>query len=147
MKNTTTAAPTGTQEQDSRDHAGRWRKGVSGNPQGRRREAHQLREQLAEHCDEVLEAIVTAAKAGDMVAARIVIDRVLPALKPQAAPVALPVADSTPHEAYKAILQAVAAGELDASRAADMLDFVASAQHRIKHSDPDNWLNQALADL
>lgn len=71
-----------------RQASGKWRKGVSGNPAGRPRAAStQLRHALAEHGTDVVERVVKAAMDGDMTAARIVIDRLLPPLKAQPAPI------------------------------------------------------------
>src|SRR5207302_11121265 len=62
---------------------GRWKKGVSGNPAGRpagspnRSQAH-LREILAGDAERGVKAVVQAAIGGDMVAAKLVFDRILP---------------------------------------------------------------------
>jgi hypothetical protein len=62
---------------------GRWRKGQSGNPAGRpagrpNRSQAYLRELLAGDAEGVIRAVVRAATAGDMVAAKLILDRILP---------------------------------------------------------------------
>ena len=62
---------------------GRWLKGQSGNPAGRppgspnRSQAH-LRELLAGGAERVVKAVVQAAISGDMAAAKLILDRLLP---------------------------------------------------------------------
>jgi len=66
--------------------------GTSGNPKGRPPEsgsARQIRARLAEDGEDVLAAVLAAAKGGDMTAARIVLDRLCPPMKPTAAPVSV----------------------------------------------------------
>lgn len=62
---------------------GQWLPGTSGNPAGRPRgspnRAHaNLRQLLEEHAEDVVGAVVRAARAGDMLAAKLILDRVLP---------------------------------------------------------------------
>ncbi|MDT8878522.1 DUF5681 domain-containing protein [Halomonas saccharevitans] len=67
---------------------GQFPKGRSGNPAGRPKSAStELRRSLAEHGTAVVEKVVSAALAGDMTAAKVVIDRLLPPLKAQPAPI------------------------------------------------------------
>ncbi len=62
---------------------GRWTKGVSGNPAGRpvgrpNRGQAFLRELLAGDAERVVNAVVQAAIGGDMAAAKLIFDRILP---------------------------------------------------------------------
>jgi hypothetical protein len=62
-----------------------WKPGESGNPRGRppgRGQSAQFREALASKLPAILESVVKAAIEGDMTAARLVLDRCMPALKP-----------------------------------------------------------------
>ena len=104
----------------------KFKPGQSGNPRGRppgRSTAQALRERLAEHADDVVQTVLNAALAGDQQAARQVLERILPALKPQAAPVeVLALANcSTLTEKAGAILAAAGAGELAPDVAAHLL--------------------------
>ena len=63
-----------------------WPKGVSGNPKGRREGSRNkatvmLERVLANDAEAVLKATIEAAKGGDMQAAKLVLDRVLPPRK------------------------------------------------------------------
>lgn len=107
-----------------------WKPGQSGNPAGRPANAGKvakLREAIAADVPAILQTIIEQAKAGDMQAARILIERVIPAMKPQelAAPLSLPV-DGTLTEQGKAVLGAVAAGELAPGQASQLLGAVAT---------------------
>lgn len=67
-----------------RTNKGTFAKGQSGNPAGRpRTESAKLRAAIAEHGEEVAAVVVDAALAGDMSAAKMVLDRILPPLKAQ----------------------------------------------------------------
>ena len=67
-------------------------RGESGNPNGRPRGTGlvaKLREAIQDEMPEIINALVIAAKAGDMSAAKILLDRVIPTLRPVDAPVLL----------------------------------------------------------
>lgn len=73
-------------ETSGRDHAGRFQPGRSGNPNGRpvgsRHEALRALDSIgAENARGVMQAVVDAAKAGDMRAAEILLSRLWPARK------------------------------------------------------------------
>lgn len=87
-----------------------YHKGQSGNPAGKPKGANKtqkLRAHLLNAAPAILGAMVEQAKAGDIQAARIILERCLPALKPEARPPAAPV----PTEP-DAILAAVAQGQM-----------------------------------
>jgi hypothetical protein len=71
-----------------------FQKGQSGNPAGRPKgcdtRQSRLREQISKAIPDVIEGVIVAAKDGDMVAARLLMDRVLPALKAVDTPAPLP---------------------------------------------------------
>ena len=104
-----------------------WRAGQSGNPRGRRPgtgEVAKLRAAIAEHVPTILERLVAAALQGDVSAARLLLERVCPPLKAteEAAPLALP--DGTLTEQGRAVLGAVAAGELAPGQGAALLGAI-----------------------
>lgn len=104
---------------------GAWNKGQSGNPGGRKPgsgKVAKLREGIAKHVDAIVAQLVEKAKAGDVGAARLLLERVLPAVKPveAAAPVALPE-DGTLTDKGAAVLAAVAAGDLAPGQGAALL--------------------------
>ena len=62
-----------------------WEKGKSGNPRGRPRKSQktmaQLRSQISEHLPDVIEVLASAAKDGDVQAARILVERCVPSMR------------------------------------------------------------------
>lgn len=71
-----------------RDQKGRVAPGNSLNPQGRPKgalgQSGRMRQALAHELPDILETVVERAKSGDMQAARLILDRVLPPLRPEA---------------------------------------------------------------
>lgn len=111
---------------DRRGPRGRFTPGTSGNPQGRpKSETTALRQSLADGAADVVTAILDAAKAGDMQAAKIVLDRLLPPIKAtaQAVHLALPEAAS-PLDIARAILAATASGTLAPDIAAQLVSAI-----------------------
>ena len=96
-----------------------WKKGQSGNPTGKpagvRNKATVMVQSIMERgAQEIAEAVVGLAKEGDLSAARLVLERLLPPAKERPISLALPSTDTAGGiaEAQQAILQAVAAGDL-----------------------------------
>ena len=96
-----------------------WRAGQSGNPAGKppgcRNRATQMVLALMEGgAEEITQAVVAAAKKGDLAAARLVIERLAPPLRER--PLSLPLPDTRTiagvSEAQQAILEAVGGGEI-----------------------------------
>lgn len=103
---------------------GRWKAGESGNPNGRTPgsgTAGKLRAAIADHLPEIIEQLVTKAKGGDSQAARLLLERVLPPMKAieQAQQISLPNGSLT--DQGRAVLAAVAAGELAPSQGTQLL--------------------------
>lgn len=102
-----------------------WKPGESGNPRGRppgRGQSAQFREALASKLPAILESVVKAAIEGDMTAARLVLDRCLPALKPLEATIeglALPTGTLT--QQARDILASVSRGEVAPGQAAQLV--------------------------
>ncbi len=77
--------------------ATKFKPGQSGNPNGRPKDktpATMLRKSIAEAMPGIITKLVEAALDGDVAAAKVLLDRTCPALKPQAMPICLPVVDS-----------------------------------------------------
>lgn len=96
-----------------------WKKGESGNPagkpQGTRHKATMAVLALMEGgAEEITRAVVDAARAGDLAAARLVLDRLVPPSKERPITVNLPATDTAEgiDKASQAVLEAVAGGEL-----------------------------------
>ena len=102
-----------------------WQAGQSGNPKGRppgRGQSAQFREALASKLPAILESVVKAACAGDMQAARLVLDRCLPALKPLEATIeGLALPTGTLAQQARDILASVSRGEVAPGQAAQLV--------------------------
>jgi hypothetical protein len=106
----------------------KWEKGQSGNPGGRppgNALAGRLRDAIAADWDDIVQAVVNQAKAGDMQAISILVNRVSPTLKPIQEPVKVEMPGETLTEKAGAILDAVSRGELSPSDAKLVLDGLA----------------------
>ena len=88
-----------------------------GRPPGRGAVA-ELRNKLASDMDKIIVVLREQALAGDTQAIRIVLDRVLPSLRPVDLPTTLDLPDGNLAQQAHAVVQAVAAGEVTASQAA-----------------------------
>ena len=92
-----------------------WKPGQTGNPKGRppgRSQITLLRESIAGDVPDILAGLVTAAKAGDVQAARLVLERVLPPVRPIEQAIELELKGNTLTEQGRAVLGAVSAGAL-----------------------------------
>ena len=115
-----------------------WQPGQSGNPKGKppgSGELQRLRATIAAEVPEILAKLVQAAKAGDIQAARLVLERVLPPIKAteQSAPITLPI-DGTLTAKATAVLAATAAGQLAPGQAAQFMAAL-SAMAKIAEVD------------
>ena len=106
---------------------GRWKAGISGNPAGRTPGSGQLqklRDAIAKDVPEILASLVDAAKGGNINAARLVLERVLPPLKAIELAVALQLPEGTLTAKAGALLDAAALGELTPAQAAQLIAAV-----------------------
>jgi len=109
---------------------GPWKPGQSGNPKGKTPGSGQLqkiRAALADDVAAILATLSAAAKAGDVQAARLILERVLPPIKAveQAQALALPEHGSLTDKAH-AVLNAAASGELAPGQAAQLITALGS---------------------
>ena len=106
----------------------RWKPGQTGNPKGRppgQSEITRLRASLAVEVPEILAGMVLAAKGGDVQAARLILERILPPVKAieQAVEIQLP-AGGTLTAKGRAVLSAVAGGNLAPTQGAALLGAI-----------------------
>ena len=109
----------------------RFQKGTSGNPRGRprgsRNRATALRQRLVKDADAILDAVVKAAKGGDVQAAKLILDRCLPALKPvDAAASVRTTSKSLSGQADKIVKDALS-GQISPSQARELTAALANA--------------------
>ena len=77
----------------------KFKPGQSGNPKGRPKDktpATLLRRSISEDMPAIINTLVELAKGGDVQAAKVLLDRVCPILKPQAMPVNIPIGATLP---------------------------------------------------
>jgi Family of unknown function (DUF5681) len=108
-----------TENSDEDQKPWRFKKGRSGNPAGKPKGARHKTTLLAEKlmqndAKNIVNAVLAAARDGDMTAARIVLDRIVPARRDSPVTFAMPKIESATDasKAMTAILEAVAAGEV-----------------------------------
>ena len=114
-----------TQKKKTPAHA--WKPGQSGNPAGKPAgsgELQKLRAAIGEHVPEIIAQLVEAARGGDIQAARLILERVLPPMKAIEQPQAIQMHGKTLTEQGHAVLAAVAAGELAPGQGAQLLTAI-----------------------
>ena len=107
---------------------GRFKPGQSGNPAGRKKgvptRSTQLRQAIASHADSIIAVLVQQALEGDVQAARVLLERAIPALKPQEQGHQIALPNGTLTDQGRAVLAAVAAGELAPGQGAQLLSGI-----------------------
>jgi Family of unknown function (DUF5681) len=130
------------EENPERDPDGHWRQGHSGNPRGRpkgtRHRVTILAEQLMQgDAEDVVRAVIAAAKTGDMTAAKIILDRIVPLRKGAAVMFELPElitpADLPP--AVTAVTKAVAEGTLTPDEGTSVVTMLEANRRAIEMAD------------
>ena len=107
-----------------------WKPGQSGNPRGKppgSGELQRLRASIAADVPDILAGLVLAAKGGDVQAARLILERVLPPVKAieQTQELDFPEGGTLTAQG-RAVLSAVAAGELAPGQGAQLLAAIGS---------------------
>ena len=106
---------------------GRWKAGESGNPAGRKPgtgEVAKLRAAIGKRVPELLAAMMARALEGDLGAARLLLERAIAPLKAVEQTQALSLPDGTLTDQGRAVLAAVAAGELAPGQGAQLLTAI-----------------------
>jgi hypothetical protein len=123
----------------------KFKPGQTGNPKGRPKNktpATLLRKSIAEAMPEIILTLIQQAKDGDTAAAKVLLDRVCPALKPQAMPISLPVNGSLTEQGGE-IIRATMAGQIPPDIGSQLITALA-AQSKIIEIDE---LTQRIAAL
>jgi hypothetical protein len=131
----------------SRDPAGRFVPGQSGNPAGKapgtRNRATLLRELMEEGEDRaIVRLVIDKAKSGDAVAARFVVAHLCP--RPRARSIEIPLADGQPAHnvvaAHDAVLRALFAGEIAPDEAEAVTRVLDARMRAIKARGQEEYL-------
>lgn len=112
-----------------RSNRGRWEPGKSGNPAGRpigTGQIAQLRAAIGERVPAILEQLIDKATSGDIGAARLLLERVLPPLKAEELPVAFELQPGTLTARSATILKAVARGNLSVATGTQLIAAIGS---------------------
>lgn len=96
----------------ARVSGGKFAPGHSGNPGGRSGQTQAIRARLAEGAEAVTKKVLAAAKKGDMQACRLILERLVPPIKPSVEPVTFELDDTDLPSAAKSLLRAIAEGKL-----------------------------------
>lgn len=117
---------------------GQWQPGTSGNPAGRTPgtgKVAKLRAAIAEHVPAIVERLVEAAKDGDVQAARLLLERVLPPVKAVEATQTVELRGETLTAQGQAVLAAVAAGELAPGQGATLIGALGTLARVVEVDD------------
>ncbi len=114
----------------ARDQKGRVAPGHSLNPRGRPKGAlgssGRLRQALAEQLPDILETVVERAREGDMQAARLILERVLPPLRPEAKLAVMPglaLGETLTEKAF-AVLEGIALQDVGPETGVQLLNAI-----------------------
>ncbi len=103
---------------------GRWKPGQSGNPSGRRPgsgSVQQLRQGIEESLPAIIHSLTEKATAGDVGAARLLLERVIPPLTPVEAPQALQIDEGDLTGQAKSVVALAASGEVSVTQATQLI--------------------------
>jgi Family of unknown function (DUF5681) len=117
---------------------GQWKPGQSGNPKGRKPgtgEVSKMRAAMAVHLPAVLKVLVERALAGDVGAARLLLDRTVAPLKAAEESTPLDLPSGTLTEQGRAVLAAVAAGKLATGQGAALLAALGTLANLMEGDD------------
>ena len=113
-------------------------KGASGNPAGRPKgikdKRHRFNEAIESMIPEVLESVFQKAVAGDMTAAKMLLDRSLPTKRPEQERVQISIKENTALNA-RDVLQGVFAGEVSPDVGASLLTAITGVLKAIEVED------------
>ena len=115
----------------------RFKPGQSGNPAGRRPGtglAAEIRALIAAAAPDIIAKLVERSKEGDTSAARLLLERYAPAIKPSEEPVPIELGDGTLTDKGKAVMNAIGAGEISPGQGAAMLSAL-GALVKIQEAD------------
>lgn len=106
-----------------------WQPGQSGNPKGRppgTGDVARMRSALAEHIPQIVESMVARAITGDTGAARLILERYMPALKPIELAQSVPIPSAGLSDQGRAVVASIASGELAVGQGVALLSAIGS---------------------
>lgn len=125
---------------------GQWKPGQSGNPNGRppgSGEVAKMREAISSRLPEIIDSLVGKALEGDVSAARLLVERVIPPLRAQELPVRLSLSDTGSFTNQgREVLRAIANEQIDTGRGAGLITSIA---HLARIAEIDELTNRITA--
>lgn len=105
----------------------KFEKGKSGNAKGRPKSmtATLLRQAINDDMPDILNKLIDLAKGGDVQAIKLVLERVCPALKPQAVPISLPFVESLAGQGNE-IIRATMSGQIPPDIGSQLISALAN---------------------
>jgi len=141
-------------DKSGHNQAGRFQKGMAGNPSGKPKGARARVTQLAEKLleddrDAIVRAVIAAAKGGDSTAMRLCIERLIPVRKGRPVTFNLPQIETAADVAgaLGTIAEAMAAGELtpdEAGAAAGVIEAKRRAIETVEHEERIRKLEEGM---
>jgi Family of unknown function (DUF5681) len=135
-------------------HSGQWKKGQSGNPagmpKGTRHRATMLAEKFMEDdAEDIVRAVVNAAKAGDPTAMRLCIERLVPVRKGRPITFDLPPVETVSDisKALGVIAKSMAAGELTPDEAGTVATVMEAHRKAIEMAEFEGRLRKLESRL
>jgi hypothetical protein len=122
-----------------------WKPGESGNPNGRPAgtgEVARMRAAMAEHVPAVVAKLVESALAGDVGSARLLLERTIPPLKASEEKTELSMPDGTLTDQGRAVVAAIAAGELAPGQGSALLASLGTLAKLIETSELETRIAQ-----
>ena len=115
----------------------KFKPGQTGNPNGRPKDktpATLLRKSIAEAMPEIISTLIEQAKNGDTAAAKVLLDRCCPSLKPQAQPICLPV-NGTLAEQGGEVIKATLSGQIPPDIGSQLITALAAQSKIIEQQE------------
>lgn len=130
----------------------RFKPGQSGNPAGRKPgtgEVARLRAAIAEHLPVIINTLVADALVGDTRAARLLLERAIPPLRPEAQSAVLPEMAGAAGlvEKSQAVLEAAARGDLAPDVAAQIITALAAHGRLVELEDLQRQVDALKREL
>jgi hypothetical protein len=125
--------------------SGRFKPGQSGNLRGRKpgtTPAVKLRQLIAEDAQEILDSLIQAAKGGDVAAAKVLLDRICPPLKPASSAVTVPAGKNLVEQGEN-IIKATLTGQIAPDIGAALIRALSEQSNLIKAEE----LTQRVEEL